>query len=412
MVRFSPNGKVWVSGGFDGRLFVYDGQDSTLIGEVKQGGDNAHSGGIYGLSFSSDSAQFITASGDKTCRIWDVEKRAPVASYAFGGEVLDQQLGCLWSKSHVLSVSLSGNIHYLDPRTANGITMTINGHNKPITAVSKPADDHRTFMTGDSEGRVCVWQTEQGVATQVEGKGPSNQINAMEACDAKNVIVAAIDDTLRGAADGYYTDVSVKLNSQPRAVKTLGDVTVLATVKSLMLLRHDSVQKERPLDFEPSSLTVQKDVGHIAVGDGSNQGHQVHVFNASTLEPEKSIKATGIVTCVAYSPDGKYLAVGDANRRITVLSVPTYEKAHTREWGFHSAKVTCLAWSPDSKFLASGSLDCGVILWSMDTPQKHSSLPSAHVQSQITGISWMDNATVVTTGQDGNVKVWNVTWKP
>ncbi len=30
---------------------------------------------------------------------------------------------------------------------------------------------------------------------------------------------------------------------------------------------------------------------------------------------------------------------------------------------------------------------------------------------QITGIAWMDQSTVATTGQDGNVKIWNVTWK-
>lgn len=31
-----------------------------------------------------------------------------------GSNVLDQQLGCLWQKDHLLSVSLSGYINYLD----------------------------------------------------------------------------------------------------------------------------------------------------------------------------------------------------------------------------------------------------------------------------------------------------------
>lgn len=31
-----------------------------------------------------------------------------------GSSVLDQQLGCLWQKDHLLSISLSGYINYLD----------------------------------------------------------------------------------------------------------------------------------------------------------------------------------------------------------------------------------------------------------------------------------------------------------
>ena len=72
--------------------------------------------------------------------------------------------------------------------------------------------------------------------------------------------------------------------------------------------------------------------------------------NVSPPPPQvKEAKATGLVTSLAYSPDGRHLAVADANRRVTLLSVPEYEKAHSKEWGFHSARVTCVAWSPDSR---------------------------------------------------------------
>lgn len=36
-----------------------------------------------------------------------------------GTEVCDQQLGCLWQKDHLLSVSLSGYINYLDKNNPN-----------------------------------------------------------------------------------------------------------------------------------------------------------------------------------------------------------------------------------------------------------------------------------------------------
>lgn len=37
-----------------------------------------------------------------------------LTTFNMGGDVMDQQLGCLWQKDHLLSISLSGYINYLD----------------------------------------------------------------------------------------------------------------------------------------------------------------------------------------------------------------------------------------------------------------------------------------------------------
>ena len=41
-VRYSPNGDFFATGGFDGKVFLYDGKSSELIGEL----------GEYSLYFS------------------------------------------------------------------------------------------------------------------------------------------------------------------------------------------------------------------------------------------------------------------------------------------------------------------------------------------------------------------------
>lgn len=66
------------------------------------------------VSWSPDSTQLISASGDKTVKLWDVGSGTTVTTFNMGADVLDQQLGCLWQKNHLLSVSLSGYINYLD----------------------------------------------------------------------------------------------------------------------------------------------------------------------------------------------------------------------------------------------------------------------------------------------------------
>lgn len=43
-VRYSPNGNLFASGGFDGKTLIYDGTTSDLVGEV---GSPSHQGGVY-----------------------------------------------------------------------------------------------------------------------------------------------------------------------------------------------------------------------------------------------------------------------------------------------------------------------------------------------------------------------------
>lgn len=45
-VRFSPNGEKFATGGFDGKIFVYNGSTSDLDKEL---GNPAHKGGIYAV---------------------------------------------------------------------------------------------------------------------------------------------------------------------------------------------------------------------------------------------------------------------------------------------------------------------------------------------------------------------------
>lgn len=46
-VRYSPNGNLFASAGFDGKVFLYEGTNADLVSEI---GSPAHKGGVYGVS--------------------------------------------------------------------------------------------------------------------------------------------------------------------------------------------------------------------------------------------------------------------------------------------------------------------------------------------------------------------------
>ena len=102
-MRYSPDGKFWASGGFDGKIFLYEGKESDLIGEIQEGDKNAHGGGIYAISWAGNSRSFLSCSGDKSCKIWDVETKKSTTTFKIGDTVEDQQVGCLWSGDYLLS---------------------------------------------------------------------------------------------------------------------------------------------------------------------------------------------------------------------------------------------------------------------------------------------------------------------
>jgi WD40 repeat protein len=365
---------------------------------------------VYGLAWDPSSRKLLSCSGDKTCRLWDIETRKCVTVFKMGDQVEDQQVGCLWSGQHMISVSLSGFINYLDPNNPDTPRLIVKGHNKPITAMDLSAD-RKSIFTGGSDGTVTMWNSESGHSERIKGAGHGNQVIQIRT-HTTGVATIGFDDTLRSvdAASQEYTGPAQPLTAQPRSIDIKSDTTVLATLKSLMLMRGGTIIHEESVEFEPSAVAYSTQHNHLAVGEAGGNTLRIYATHNNGLDLIKEISLSGAVQDASFSPDQKYLTTADANRKVTVFTVGSYEKAHSQEWGFHTAKVNTVAWAPNSLYVASGSLDCSIIIWSVEMPNKHCIIRAAHDQSQVTRLCWLDNSSLVSTGQDGNTKIWNITW--
>lgn len=223
-VRYSPSGHLFASAGFDGKVFIYDGATSDLVGEV---GSPAHKGGVYGVAWKPDGTQLLTCSGDKTCRLWNVETRELINEFPMGNTVDDQQVSCLWQGEHLLTVSLSGFITYLDVNNPTTPLRIIKGHNKPITVLTL-SDDRSTIYTGSHDGAITNWNSGNGVNNRVSGTGHGNQVNCIKSF-GDFAYTCGIDDTLRqiNVEGNAYTEVAVKLNCQPRGLDIFREQNII-----------------------------------------------------------------------------------------------------------------------------------------------------------------------------------------
>jgi len=416
-VRYSPSGDHFASAGFDGKLFIYNSNDYSKVAEL---GSPAHKGGIYAISWSPDGKQLLSASGDKTCKLWDVSEAKCITEFCLGNDVPDQQVSCLWQEPYLLSVSLSGFINYLDKANPGKPLRIIKGHNKSITAMTvaqgpNSGGDDVSILTGSHDGFVTQWSAKSGDHDRIEGQQHTNQVQDMFPTK-EHVLTCGLDDTLRAIDTNtkqYSASFSpMKLPAQPKgiaALKESSSTVVVAGVNELLVYEGQQQKSSLKIKYESSSVDVHPSDKEVAVGDASDKKVHIYTMSNGQLTEKKSLEHRGPVTSVKYSPDGKYLAAADANRKIVLYKAEDYELAHDNEWGFHTAKVNCLAWSPNSKILASGGLDTNLIVWYPDQPAKHHILKHAHPQSQVTRVAFISDSQIVSAGQDATVRIWSIT---
>jgi WD40 repeat protein len=113
------------------------------------------------------------------------------------------------------------------------------------------------------------------------------------------------------------------------------------------------------------------------------------------------------LTGIAYSPDGKSIAVGSVSASIYVLDASSGKLQHELK-GHQDWVVICgLSYSPDGRTLASASLDGTLRLWSPLTGTERAVLTQRGIR--LLGLSWAPDSQHLASTSDsaGSLTVWN-----
>jgi len=113
--------------------------------------------------------------------------------------------------------------------------------------------------------------------------------------------------------------------------------------------------------------------------------------------------ATDGVPGLAWSPNGRTLALGGADARIRLVAVATGRSVRTLVG--HTGDVGALAWSPDGRHLASASADATVRLWDAGNGKLVRTLTQP---APVTSVVYSpDGRQLATSTSDGTVRTWN-----
>jgi WD repeat-containing protein 1 (actin-interacting protein 1) len=414
-VRFSPDSKLIALASSDRTVSIVDAESGGVLRLLE-----GHDGSVTGLAWAPDSQTLYTSSNDKTNKVWRVMDGQCMSTIAHGMDVLDMQVGCAYvAKTKALvSASLRGDLCVFEGK-ATSPTRVLRGHSKQIVGLAVVGPK---AYSADYSGLLVSWDVGAGSDDKpFTGTGPATSVCALAANDA---VVASVGQ------DGkvFVTPTGTLAFGEPVVIKG-GGVGIAVPRKSSSPISCVAVNETRVAVVSPGgdavlgeiefprgetgcAVAVNADASLIAVGMSVSGGAGELRFaklgggGKLAFDDGKVISVASPPNCIAFSPDGSLVAVGEASRRVKMYD--TKERRAVEGGGLaHTARVDAITFDARGARVASGGMDGSLAVWAARSDADPVREQSAH-RGGVTGIGFSDAHTLVTSGSDSCLRSWSV----
>jgi WD40 repeat protein len=375
-LTFSPDGKMLASAGEDSTVKLWSVAEGTLLRSLERSAT-----AIEAVAFHPQStllaAGGLGVRGDST--IWDLrdgilartlagpapkiqegsgdEQQAAKMESAFRA-IEDLGLG-LGASTEIISVELRSGER---PTALQRIMVGLSGALRPT--VFSP--DGNNLLSGSLHRYVRIWQPGTGdLLRTVTAHG--GLVKALAFSGDGRVFATGGDDKaikVWDAAKGYLLQkISDALSGPVVALAFSPDASQLASLGGQDLKVFDTVNWTPLYTVHVHTCyTVAYSPDGVLLAT-AGQGQDIDFWDPKRGAPLRTIKGEmlGQNNALAFSPDGKTVAVGTSERTVKLFDVASGALRH--ELSGHSGPVWSVAFSADGRLLASGSDDCTVKFW-------------------------------------------------
>jgi WD40 repeat protein len=402
-VAVTPDGRFAVSASDDKTLKVWDLGTGQAVRTLE-----GHADRVTGVAVTSDGRFAVSASEDETLKVWDLAT----------GQAVRSLEGHTWNVTGVavtldgrfaVSASLDETLRVWDLATGQEVR-SLEGHADRVTGVAVTSDG-RFAVSASMDTTLKVWDLATGQAVHSLDGHTGAVVGVAVTSDGRFAVSASRDKTLKvwdlatGQAvrslEGHTSVVTgVAVTSDGRfAVSASWDnaLTVwdLATGQAVRSLEGHT--------WNVTGVAVTPD-GRFAVS--ASMDKTLKVWDLATGQAVGTLQGhTSYVPGVAVTPDGRVVVSASEDNTLKVWDLATGQAVRSLEG--HTADVNAVAVTPDGRFAVSASRDETLKVWDLATGQAVRSL-EGHT-SVVTGVAvTSDDRFAVSTSDDKTLKVWDL----
>jgi WD40 repeat protein len=403
---FSPDGQRVVTASGDRTARVWNAATGRLLAKLE-----GHSDTVNSAAFSPDGQRVVTASGDRTAWVWNASTGHVIAKLEGHSEAV-RSAAFSPDGQRVVTASADRTARVWNADTGREVAK-LAGHSGGVTSAAF-SPDGRCVATASRDRTARVWNA--GTGREVAKlAGHSDAVYAAAfSPDGQRVVTASGDRTARlwSAATGKvsaklegHSDVVYGAAFSPdgqRVVTASGDRTA-----RLWNAANGQVIEELEGHSGPVISAAFSPDGQRVVTASLDRTARVWDIAATGQVIEKLEGHSGyVVYSAAFSPDGQRVVTASKDRTARVWNAATGRLLAKLEG--HSNAVYRAAFSPDGQRVVTASGDRTARMWNATTGMASARL-EGHSDAVMSAAFSPDGQRVVTASGDRTARVWNAT---
>jgi WD40 repeat protein len=356
---YSPDGRRIITASEDKTARVWEADSGRLVAVLKGHGDSVQSS-----TYSPDGRRIVTASWDNTARVWEAESGRLVAVLKGHG---DRVLGATFSPDgrRIVTTSWDKTARVWEAGSGRLIAV-LRGHRHWVYSATY-SPDGRFIVTASEDKTARVWEADRGrLVAEFKGHGDSIY-SATYSPDGRRIVTASEDKTAR--------------------VWEAGSGRLVAELKG----HGESVW----------SATYSPDGRRIVT---ASEDKTARVWEATSGRLVAVLKGHGaVVSSATYSPDGRRIVTASSDHTAAIWD--SDGGWLVAELKGHGASVFGAMYSPDGRRIVTASEDRTARVWDSDSGRLVAEF-EGHGDSIYSAVYSPDGRRIVTASEDQTARVW------